>query len=268
MNAKNEDSEVVITTNQFNKILEGIFIKIAENLLINKKTSRSHFNHIIYSHELNNEVYEAIPLQYLLDDLEKINIKLDTIGIHCLYEKLKYSDDYESVDVGKLVEELENFGIFELGTLPNKDATPGQLKEDTDDFYMNLGNFLKEKNMKLVDFLKEKIGIAEDGEMLISVDDLEIILSENSIMKNKILLKNILKNLVKTAEDGDYYSVTNLKTMLETCFKKNKKKTKEKNDTEPKKENSKKNIQEPKKTQENEKEKVEIKENKEVYFFL
>ena len=264
---KNDDSEVVITTNQFNKILEGIFIKIAEHLLTNKKTSRSHFNHIIYSHELNNEVYEAIPLQYLLDDLEKINIKLDTIGIHCLYEKLKYSDDYESVDVGKLVEELENFGIFELGTLPNKDVNPSQLKEESDEFYTNLGNFLKEKNLKLVDFLKEKIGVAEDGEMLISVDDLENVLFENNIMKNKILLKSILKNLVKTAEDGDYYSVSNLKSMLETCFKKNKKnpKTIEKHDTEPKKENNDKSIHEHIKSKEKEKEhKEEIKENKDV----
>jgi len=75
-----KDSEIIITANQFNKILEGIFIKIAEHLITIKKTTHTHFNQIIYSHELNNEVYEAIPLQYLLDNLEKINIKLDTIG--------------------------------------------------------------------------------------------------------------------------------------------------------------------------------------------
>jgi hypothetical protein len=193
---KHEDSEVVITTNQFNKIIEGIFMKIAEHLLTNKHTARRHFKDIIYSHELNNEVYEAIPLQYLLDDLEKINIKIDTIGIHCLYEKLKYSDEFESIDVGKLVEELENYGIFE-NSLTNNNASISNRRENVEEFFENLTSFLNEKGLQVSEFLQNSIGISEEGEMLIKVKDFEEILAENNLIKTKNLSKHLIKDVVK-----------------------------------------------------------------------
>ena len=221
MELKHEDSEVVITTNQFNKILEGIFMKIADHLITNKKTARNHFKEIIYSHELNNEVFEAIPLQYLLDDLEKINLKIDTIGIHCLYEKLKYSDDYESIDVAKLVEELENYGIFENNLANQNMPNSNRKEENPDEFYSNLGNFLNENKIKLNDLFKNKISVSEDGQMIIIFEDFEGILIENSIIKSKFFSKSFLKDIVVRDDEFSYVSLEKLKQKLEGLINKN-----------------------------------------------
>ena len=220
MGLKQEDSEVVITTNQFNKILEGIFIKIAEHLMTYKKTARTHFKEIIYSHELNNEVYEAIPLQYLLDDLEKINLKIDTIGIHCLYEKLKYSDDYESIDVAKLVEELENYGIFENNYANQNALISNRKEENSEEIFCTIGNFLNEKKIKLTDLFKNKIGVSEEGEMIIYIEDFEAILFENSLIKNKNLSKIFLNEII-LEEDILSVSIPKLKQKIDSLLKKN-----------------------------------------------
>jgi hypothetical protein len=215
---KNEDSEVVITTNQFNKIIEGIFMKIAEHLLTNKSTARGHFKDIIYSHELNNEIYEAIPLQYLLDDLEKINIKIDTIGIHCLYEKLKYSDDFESIDVAKLVEELENYGIFENNNLTSNNNNSN--RDNPEELYRNLSNFLREKEMQIVDLLRSHIGISKKGGKLIKIKDFEEILNENNILKKgKNSFKMIFKEIIKK-KDNSYINVDKLILKLKNYMNK------------------------------------------------
>ena len=266
---KNEDSEVVITTNQFNKIIEGIFMKIAEHLLTNKSTARGHFKDIIYSHELNNEVYEAIPLQYLLDDLEKINIKIDTIGIHCLYEKLKYSDDFESIDVAKLVEELENYGIFENNNSTSNHNNSN--RENAEELYKNLSNFLKDKGTQIIDFLKSHIGVSEEGEMLIKIKDFEEILNENNILKGKHSIKMMLKEL-KT-EDNNYIIIDKLKLKLDSYTNKeteekpnvkdnNKVKSRPINQTEDLNKKEKTNTEN--KTDESKKSAKEKKENKEV----
>lgn len=209
---KNEDSEVVITTNQFNKIIESIFMKIAEYLLTNKQTARSHFKDIIYSHELNNEVYEAIPLKYLMDELEKIDIKIDTIGIHCLYEKLKYSDEFESIDVGKLVEELENYGIFE-NTITQNNPIPSARLENAEDLYQDLNSYLLEKKLQVAELFKDHIGISENGEMLIKVKDFEDSLTEKNITRGKTLSKYIIREITKE-DDNNYIDVTKLKLKL------------------------------------------------------
>lgn len=275
---KNEDSEVVITTNQFNKIIEGIFMKIAEHLLTSKSTARTHFKDIIYSHEFNNEVYEAIPLQYLLDNLEKINIKIDTIGIHCLYEKLKYSDDFESIDVAKLVEELENYGIFEKNNSTSNQNISNP--ENVDDFIHNLANFLKDKELQLVDLLKSHMGVKMDGEMLtkkmlIKIKDLEEIMYENNILKGKNSFKMLMKEFF-ASENNNYISVSKLMLKLENIMNKGneeeqnlKENSKFKNRTENQPENP-NNIDKnnTNKTNESKKSVKDRKENKEVYIFI
>jgi len=123
---------------------------------------------------------------------------------------LKYSDDYESIDVAKLVEELENYGIFENNTYTNQNVLNTNRKEENfEEFSAALTSCLKTKNMKINEFFKDKIGVSEEGEMLILLEDFQHICFENSITKNRTLAKNILKEICKDNENN-YVSISKL----------------------------------------------------------
>jgi len=115
--SKSRDEEgnlIEITTEQLSQKAELIIIKIADHLFSQKLTVRRLFKSIIFSHQVNSEeFYEAIPLKNFLDVLKQINFKYDLTDVYCIFTKLKYNDEYETIDLNKLIDEMENYGIFE-----------------------------------------------------------------------------------------------------------------------------------------------------------
>ncbi len=110
---ENEDGEVVITIEQFNEKVDKILSKLAEYLLNTKQKVRECFRGVITRMSINNESYEGIQLKDFIQIIQKIGIKLDTIDIYCIFTKLKYTDDQETIDISKLLEEMFNYGIFD-----------------------------------------------------------------------------------------------------------------------------------------------------------
>jgi len=109
-----EEEEVVITIEQFNERVDKILSKLAEFLLSNKKTVKEFFCNYISIHNVTTyDYYDAIPLKDFIQVLQNIGIRLDTIDIYCIFTKLKYNDDFETIDVSKLLDEMLNYGIFE-----------------------------------------------------------------------------------------------------------------------------------------------------------
>ena len=109
-----DDEEVVLTMKEFDQKVDRILSKLADILLQNKSTVRNFFKSVMAIHSVNREeTYEAIPLVELINSIKDRGLTVDTIDIYCIYTKLKYSDEFEMIDVNKLIEEMLNYGIFE-----------------------------------------------------------------------------------------------------------------------------------------------------------
>jgi hypothetical protein len=112
--AEEEDEEVVITFEQFNERVDRILSKLAEYLLSNKKTVKEFFCNFISIHKITAyDYYDAITLRDFVQILQTIGVSLDTIDTYCIFTKLKHNEDYETINVSKLLDEMLNYGIFE-----------------------------------------------------------------------------------------------------------------------------------------------------------
>ena len=107
-----EESEIVITSDQFKFKLKTIFSQLNEYLKINKTTVREFFHAQIFrptfddpSTEFNED---AIFLKPFIDMLKSINISLDTVDIYCVYTRLKIVENSEAISINHLENELNN----------------------------------------------------------------------------------------------------------------------------------------------------------------
>jgi len=177
-----EEEEVVITFEQFNERVDRILSKLAEYLLSNKKTVKEFFCNNISIHNVTAyDYYDAITLRDFVQILQNIGVSLDTIDTYCIFTKLKHNDDYETIDVSKLLDEMLNYGIFEDNFKgfcnpilenheENKEITETSIqnkKENSNNFKEN-SNSLKHSNNNM-----ELISINQDlqNELLISLNN-------------------------------------------------------------------------------------------------
>jgi len=106
--------EIEITKEQFSQRVDVILLKIADFLISKKSTVKQLLHSKIYYHEVKDkDFYEAVLLKDFLDILSISGIKLDLTDIYCIFTKLKFSDEYETIDLQKLIDEMQNFGVFE-----------------------------------------------------------------------------------------------------------------------------------------------------------
>jgi len=149
-----------------------------------------------------------------LKELKKIDIFVDTIAMYCLFEKLKFSDEIESIDVKKLMEEVKIYGVSESN---NKFDENPKIEE----FFYRLGKFLKEKAQKLFEFLNGKIVMMEvEGtkKECISVMELTQLLISNNIINDMEMIRNIIKLFV--TENNEFIVLEKFKSSLEFYYKK------------------------------------------------
>jgi len=208
-----DEEEIHIKSEDFHRIFNGIMKKLADFLLFNHTNIRTFFKNIIYTHELSEkESYEAINLQIFLKELKKVDVNVETIAMYCLFEKLKFSEQVESIDVKKLVDEVKLYGVSE-----NKNEDNSRNEE----FFYKIGKFLKEKNLKLIDFLEAKIvkvDIGNEKKDCISVHSLTQTLIQNDIVSDPDILGNILKLFV--TDDHEHVLIEKFKSSLEYYYKK------------------------------------------------
>ena len=209
-----DEEEIQIKSEDFHRIFNGIIKKLADFLKSNRTNIRAFFKNIIYTHEVSEtEYFEAIKLQFFIKDLKKIDIQVDTIAMYCLFEKLKFSEEIESIDVKKLTDEMKIHGIIE-NNIKIEDNSKNE------EFFYKIGKFLKEKNLKLSDFLQSKlinIDIEYEKKECIRVLDLTKILNEIGINTQIDIIKNIT-NLFLT-DDKEYVIFDKFKSSLEYYFK-------------------------------------------------
>lgn len=178
-----DDEEIVITFEQFNERVDKILSKLAEYLLSNKKTVKEFFCNYISIHNVTAyDYYDAITLRDFVQILRTIGISLDTIDTYCIFTKLKHNDDYETIDVSKLLDEMLNYGIFEdnfkgfcnpilENQEENKEITETSIqykKENSANNYNDNTNFNKQSNNNM-----ELISINQDlqNEFLINLNN-------------------------------------------------------------------------------------------------
>jgi hypothetical protein len=106
-----EESEIVITTDQFNEKVDKILTKLNEYLTQKKMNVRDMFENEIFKPEfedtqLQHITDDALYLKSFVAELKKINLELDTIDIYCIYTKLKIVDEFEAISVNVLEDEL------------------------------------------------------------------------------------------------------------------------------------------------------------------
>jgi hypothetical protein len=166
---ENDEGEVVITIEQFNEKIDKLLSKLAEYLLNSKLKVRECFKDVITRENINNESYDAVQLKDFIHIIQTIGIKLDTIDIYCIFTKLKYSDDYETIDLAKLLEEMFNYGIFDENL--SKDINFNIHKSDRhQSVIQNLKKYLHKNNKNFDSFLftiLSKIFIQQEGSYMI-----------------------------------------------------------------------------------------------------
>jgi len=145
---KSDSEEIVITNDEFYKRLDHILKKIASLLLSNNKGVKGFFKEIIFSHDLRNtslnQVYEAIPIKLLMKELENYKIDFDDKDLFCLYTKMKYHDEFDSIDLTKLAGEMTKYGVYDM------DLNTDQV------VFENLIKFLNDNKLKLKDIFDGK----------------------------------------------------------------------------------------------------------------
>ena len=197
------NSEVVITNEEYNEKAENVLSKIAELLQSKGKSVKEQFKEIIFQHEISEtEEYESIPLHYLLKELETQGILLDSIGIYCLYTKLKYSDEYEAINVSLLVEEMKNLGIYEK---------ENEISEKFNkNFFIKISQFLKKKKMNLSEILNfdgliSKIHLNNKETNVLSKEKFISFLKSNLLISSS---NDFNKNLANLFCEGEYVNVS------------------------------------------------------------
>lgn len=224
---ENEDDEVVITIDQFNQKVDKILSKIAEHLYNSKKTVREYFAQFITVHNVTKtEHYEAIALKDFIQLVQAMKIILDTIDIYCIFTKLKYNDDFETIDVAKLKEEMINYGFFEENTSPErekeKNLNTANSNNSPDDFLTLLSNKIKKENKSIDDFLFPVVGkftLVSTGnniKKLIKADDFKEFMIENKIMAYGEHFDERTKTLIlEDHEEDKYVNINNLRMVIE-----------------------------------------------------
>ena len=106
-----EESEVAISTEEFKEKIKNIYKSFADCLNKQKTSIRELFQNDIYVHKIkeSNDEYEAINLQKVCELLSSLDILNDTVDIYCLFSDLKYSEDYETIDVVKFEKRIERY---------------------------------------------------------------------------------------------------------------------------------------------------------------
>jgi hypothetical protein len=183
-NEQEDEEEVVITIEQFNEKVDKILSSFAEHLLSSKSKVKDVFRDVI-NNQLTEDPIEAILLKDFINILQKAGINLDTIDIYCIFTKLKFSDDFEAIDLNKLIEEMCNYGIFDE-TL-SKEASKSKAKED---LYSKLRKHLTEKATTFDNFLFNIVGKISmktiQGKLVrvIRIDDFETYLQNSGVIGN------------------------------------------------------------------------------------
>lgn len=107
-----EESEIVITSEQFRLKLKIIFTKLNEYLKKNKLTIREFLKGYIFRPNFEDPPIEcnedAIFLNSFVELLKTVNINMDTIDMYCVYTRLKIVDNSEAISVNYLEYELKN----------------------------------------------------------------------------------------------------------------------------------------------------------------
>jgi len=109
---KEEESEIVITSEQFKLKLKKIFGQLNNYLKQNSTNVREFFNSQIFHPTFDDPPMEcnedAIFLKPLIDMLKSINIDLDTVDIYCVYTRLKIVENSEAISINILEKELDS----------------------------------------------------------------------------------------------------------------------------------------------------------------
>lgn len=134
--------------------------------------------------------------------------------MYCLFEKLKFSEQIESIDVKKLIEEIKIYGVTE-------NSNKNDENQKNEEFFYKIGKFLKDRNRKLFEFLEGKIvkiDIEKEKKECISVLEFTQLLISNKIITESEILKNILKLFL--SQNNEHIILDKFKSSLEFYYKK------------------------------------------------
>ncbi len=234
----NEDSNVVISQDTFEKRSENILTKMAEFFFFGKNRAfknqsteqiiRNHYKGNISTHNISDEEeYEAIPLNYFIKDLsEVIRVKVETIDIYCIFTRLKYSEDYETVDLKKVITELRQFNTedenLNLDINPPKGGDKGShlkmglnTEEDDkeDNLFTNLNRLLREKGISFDIFIADfdKFIKIENDFYVMAYRDFISLMYNNEIITTKSLSQ---KTMSLISDSPDIINISSLKKII------------------------------------------------------
>ncbi len=192
---KSEEIEIEITNEQFLQRVEVFLMNIADHLIKTNQTVRKLFGEKIYYHKLREkEYYEAITLKHFLEILAKNGIKWEDTDVYCIFTKLKFSDQWETIDLQKLLDEMQNFGVFEeTNDKPKKQEIGIRIETD--------GTFITEENNSNLINKSESKDIKEDELSLIQIfTTLKKIIDDFSIDINELLDQNSKVRNINSSE--------------------------------------------------------------------
>jgi len=211
-----DENEIEITVEQFKQKVEFILVRLANFLVSQKMSINQLFNSHIYHHEISKtENYEAIPLKVFITILSSIKIKMDMTDIYCVYTKLKYSDDFETIDLKKLIAEMN---ILRSSQLNDDEDT----LDDEDLICSRLVLIMKQKGIGFYDIFKPiltKIKVKyNEGKELKTIDlpDFLKFISEYLLITKSQLSKKCL-DLIKLDSTSNPVKV-NLENLKSLCI--------------------------------------------------
>lgn len=109
-----EESEIVITTDQFNAKIARVIRSLTHHCKTNNISILDFFKQYIFKPEtvdpsLNDFKDDALYLKDFVSCLKKIGVDMDTIDIYCFYTKFKFTDDFEAISVNILEKEVNKY---------------------------------------------------------------------------------------------------------------------------------------------------------------
>ena len=209
----NEEDEIVISNEEYNKKVTVVLMKLADILKERNSTVYKFFGeHLKIDESIDNGKVDYIMLTDFINILASIGIEMDEVETYCVYNKLKFVENYDAVNIGTLSVLLESFGVFEYTTSISQNMGEiDVIKKIPDDRVLfKLLNYFDEQN-KDVDGFFESGGRQID---LVPLDEFVKMLRELKLTKSEALSNRIVNLIVEREENRPFVSKIKLKTAL------------------------------------------------------
>jgi len=220
-----EEGEIEISISELNVRVEKVIKQLAEYMKTNKKSIKDLFGNSMFNHEIDEKnSYVGVTFEDFLSTLEALGILIDTIDQYCVFLRLNFNQEIETISVKKLMEELSVYGVLdtEIRNMKNTEST-GSAKIDQNILNNNSNPYKRQvsaKQANIFEDISKKLKQLEINfeKFLLPISEKLEIESKNGVLIKKILKEHFIKFLNDKDIHIDDYNLESFDDILDNNY--------------------------------------------------